>query len=333
MYKIFCAYIFFGILISCNKNTISDNFVNNVKDILKPKGLYSSSFGNESALDHSQVIGSLIRVKWKDIEPSKGVYNFSIIEQYLQTIKSKGKKWSLGIIAGGDSPSWLIDELNVDYFEIVDSENNHNKIPKIWDPIVNEQLSLLAKELAINYNTDNDLMLVYVPQMTSNGIEGHFNGVSTEQLISVGFTSNRWVNAVKETATLFAKEFTNKAIAVELHEILNDSTIPTKIMNDLWDDTNLNHRVGVAMWWLSGKISYQPNLIAALEIFPGDIYAQAIGKSDQVERFDNDDYTTMFKQAKAIGIRYIELWEYEFVNNTFPEAFQDFNNYSNNNFD
>ena len=52
-------------------------------NISKPKGLFSSSFGNESALDNNQVKGSLIRVTWSDIEPSEGNYDFSIIEQFL----------------------------------------------------------------------------------------------------------------------------------------------------------------------------------------------------------------------------------------------------------
>jgi hypothetical protein len=41
----------------------------------------------------------------------------------------------------------------------------------------------------------------------------------------------------------------------------------------------------------------------------------------------------MFSQAKSMGVRYIELWEYEFVNNTYPDAFNDFNTYSNITFD
>lgn len=53
---------------------------------------------------------------------------------------------------------------------------------------------------------------------------------------------------------------------------------------------------------------------------------------DQTERFANGDYTTIFDQALQLNIRYIELWEYEFVNNTFPQEFEDFNSYVNSNF-
>jgi len=329
--------IFFVIILlafSCNTNN-DDTTGNNVnlEKITKPKGIFSSSFGNELALDNIHTKGSLIRVTWKDIEPNQGVYDFSKIEQFLSALKSRNLKWSLAIIAGGDSPSWLIDKLGVDYFTITSRDNTLKRIPKIWDSKVNQRLELLAQALASTYGSNDDLELIYVPQMTTNGIEGHFNGVTDAELTTAGVTSTNWVNSVKETAKIFATAFTNKAIAVEVHDIMHDTSIPTKIMTDLWNDESLNHRVGAAIWWISGKTSYQPNLIDALTLFPGDIYAQVIGRSDQTERFENNDYTTVFSQAKKIGIRYIEVWEYELVNNTFPQEFNDFNEYATTSFE
>lgn len=335
---IFLIIIF---LFSCNShdnNPIHENS-ENTTPITKPKGLYTSSFGNVTALDHNQVNGALIRVKWSEIEPEKGVYDFSSIEKLREIIKARNLnkarnlKWSLGILAGGDSPLWLTESFGADYFEITGIDNAVKRIPKIWDTRVNERLALLADALSKEYNEDEDLVLVYVPQMTANGIEGHFNGVTTDELLDAGLTSDNWVDAVKETARIFANAFTKKAIAVEVHEIMGDTSIPNRIMTDLWNEPSLNHRVGAAMWWISGKNTYQPNLVNALIDFPGDIYAQAIGRSDQPSRFENNDYTTIFDQAKTIGVRYMELWEYEFVNNTFPQEFERFNEYANTNFE
>ena len=323
-------------LFSCNSddnNSILENSDNTADINTKPKGLYTSSFGNETALDNNQVNGSLIRVKWSEIEPNKGIYDFSSIEQFRKIIKARNLKWSLGILAGGDSPLWLTESIGADYFEIIGIDNTVKRIPKFWDTIVNERLALLAEALSKEYNEDEDLVLVYVPQMTANGIEGHFNGVTTDELLDAGLTSDNWVDAVKETARIFANAFTKKAIAVEVHEIMGDTSIPNRIMTDLWNEPSLNHRVGAAMWWISGKNIYQPNLVNALIDFPGDIYAQAIGRSDQPSRFENNDYTTIFEQAQTIGIRYMELWEYEFVNNTFPQEFESFNEYANTNFE
>ena len=335
MCKYNLTFLIILFLFSCNSddnNSIPENS-NNTADITKPKGLYTSSFGNETALDNDQVNGSLIRVKWSEIEPNKGIYDFSGIEQFREIIKERNLKWSLGILAGGDSPLWLTESIGADYFEINGINNTVKRIPKIWDTRVNDRLTLLAEALSDEYNEDEDLVLVYVPQMTANGIEGHFNGVTTDELLDAGLTAENWVNGVKETARIFAGAFTKKAIAVEVHDIMEDTSIPNRIMTDLWNEPSLNHRVGAAMWWISGKNIYQPNLVNALIDFPGDIYSQAIGRSDQFSRFENNDYRTIFEQAQTIGIRYMELWEYEFVNNTFPQEFERFNDYANTNFE
>lgn len=322
--------LLFVLSISCSDKTDTTAYdYPNERSIIKPKGVFSSSFGNVAALNNTAVNGSLIRVSWKDIEPQQGVFNFSKIDEMLLSIKSKKLKWSLGIIAGGDSPDWLINQVKCDYFNITGFDNTTKSIPKIWDDKANEYLNLLAKALANVYNDDEDLVLVYVPQMTVNGIEGHFNGVTDLELTNAGFDAGTWVKAVVKTAKNYANAFSNKALAFEVHDIKNNTEIPSSIMNTLWNDSTLNKRVGAAIWWISGKTTYQPELIEVLNDFPGDIYAQAIGRSDQVSRFKDDDYNTMFSQAKSMGVRYIELWEYEFVNNTYPDAFNDFNTYSN----
>jgi len=171
--------------------------------------------------------------------------------------------------------------------------------------------------------------------------------------------------------------------------------VPETIIYDLWNDPTLEYRVGAGMWWISGKTSYQPDLVAVLSDFPGDIYGQVIGKSGEgpwkpntsyrrrdirmpdpqlltnafryevivagesgdtqpdwpttngatVEdgtvvwkcrssRFEGGDYTSVFAQAKEIGMRYIEPWEWEFkygdnsANGVWNAALTDFNNWA-----
>ena len=62
--------------------------------------------------------------------------------------------WLLGIIAGGDSPYWLTESIDADYFEITGVDNTVKRIPKIWDTRVNERLGFLAEALSNEYNED-----------------------------------------------------------------------------------------------------------------------------------------------------------------------------------
>ena len=300
-------------------------------EIDKPTGIYSSSVSKGEALSNDHALGALIRVKWNQLEPSPGEYDWSLIEEQINNIDnfSERKFWSLAIIAGKESPEWLYYE--ADFF-MVNSMQGEIAIPKFWDPQVQVRLQELALALADQYGDDPRLSLVYLPQMTSNGVEGHFNGVPFSTLEAAGLNPENWIDAVTTAATAFSLALPNKAIAVEVHTVLDQSFIAETIINQLWNDPDLEQRVGAAIWWLSGKQSYQGELLDILRDFPGDIYAQVIGRSDQLDRFQNSDYATVFTQAKELGIRYIEPWEKELTQHTHDPLLADFNQWSLNNF-
>ena len=297
--------------------------------VAKPKGIFSSS-GSTSAtvLNHAESRGALIRLFWKDIEPTEGVFNFTALDNQINSVKAAGKKYSLGILAGGiGSPDWLITQHGAPYFDYLFQGQTY-KLPLIWDATVLTYLGKLADKLAERYNNDTSLLLVYIPQMTVNGVEGHLNGFNQTAFANAGYTETKWINASIQNAKKFATAFTNKALAFEVHDLFNSSTPASSIITNLWNDAALNHRVGAAMWWISGNNTYQPNIITLLENFPGDIYCQVIDRSDHTSSFPGGDYSKVFEQAKRIRARYIEPWDYEFGISAWNTLFHDFNIYS-----
>jgi hypothetical protein len=301
----------------------------NAAAIEKPKGIFSSSGARSTlVINHSETRGVLIRVKWSDIEPSPGNFDFSQIEQQLTRIRSAGKSWSLAVLGGPSSPTWLYSPpYNVEWMNVTFRESSV-KVPKFWDAMLQDRLAQLAAALAATYNYDSSLKLVYLPQMSSNGIEGHLNGNSVESLQSQGMTEDLWVSSVLQAATTFANEFTQKPIAIELHYILGSASAGQRIMDAIAADPAMLEQIGVAMWWLSGKTTYQPNLLSAIAKFPGDKYAQLIGASTQTYRFLNNEYTTAFTQAKSLGIKYVEPWEEAFKSGQWDDLLHDFNAYA-----
>ncbi|PHS18620.1 MAG: hypothetical protein COA86_07990 [Kangiella sp.] len=323
----------FLLMQACGGSSTSDENINPVIDppspdaeqYAKPTGTYSSFVGNGLSLENEQAQGGLVRVKWSEIEPSNDSYDWNAIYEQVNAMDaySSGKPWSLGIIAGKDSPTWLFD-LGVTHFTI-DFRGEPVEVPKFWDEQLQLHLDNLANAVAAEFGDDPRLVLVYVPQMTGNGIEGHFNGVPIETLTDAGLTAENWIAAVENAAINFAFAFTDKPIAVEVHEIMNDSSIPETIINNLWNNPALEQRVGAAMWWISGKDDYQSALVTILKNFPGDLYGQVIGRSDQVERFKDNNYLTVLEQAQELNMRYIEPWNFEFENHTFDSEFEEFN--------
>ncbi len=304
--------------------------------VVKPHGIFTSSGATQSTvINHPAVQGALVRGLWKEIEIAPGVFDFTRLDAQINALKKAGKSYSLAINAGGlGSPDWLTSELEAAYLDYKFRNQFAYKLPLFWDETVQERLHKLALALSQQYGDDPNLHLVYIPQMTANGLEGHLQGISLNDLERAGYTDQKWIEAAISVSRHFAEAFKHKALAFEVHEINNGAAVPAQILNTLWEDPQLEQRVGAGVWWLSGKTNYQSQLLDVLATYPGDIYAQVIGKSADTQRFLENDYRTVFTQAKTLNIRYIEPWEYEFktgpngANGIWDELFTDFNTWA-----
>ncbi|MCM2369088.1 hypothetical protein [Aporhodopirellula aestuarii] len=320
------------------------------KDIDKPTGTYASKI-TPAAVQNKHMQGGLVRVTWSEIEHTPGRFDFTPIEQQVRLLKP-GMNWTLAIHGGWTStqapdtsarawrrprslsPEWLVSDLDVETFAM-NFRGNPVQMPKYWDPLVQKRLKEMLRAVGNRYRSDQRLKLIYVPQMTSNGTEGHFNGVPSQTLLHAAGINPRdrnaeekfgdlWLKASTEATQSVLQAFPQKAVAFEVHELFGSTEIPNRLINE-FEKPQYENRVGIGMWWISGKSSYQGNLISLLKNYEGDLYGQVIGRSDQRDRFQNRDYNTVFKQAEELGMRYIEPWNYEFENHTCDEALQEFN--------
>ncbi|WP_193212871.1 hypothetical protein [Luteolibacter marinus] len=282
--------------------------------VKKPLGTFASSGAlDPSIYAHAGLRGVLVRVPWKDVEPSPGVFQFEGIVRQAEAAEAAGVGWSLAILGGGvGSPDWLIDTLGVPYLDYTFRGEPGYRLPLFWDATVQTRLAALAMALGSRFAENERLKLVYVTQMTSNGIEGHLQGVNMAAFAMAGYTDERWVAAGKGAALAFASAFPAHPIAFEVHDVNGGPTVPARILGELWDDPALDHRVGGAVWWVSGNPDYQAGLLGFLRDFPGDLYGQVIARSDQTERLPEEGYAAAFAQAMELGLRYLEPWEFEF---------------------
>ena len=269
-----------------------------------PSGIFTDAgelAASNNPLQDTNMQGGLIRVFWKDIEPVEGQYSWTLLDQMVDTVEcnsvcysgSSGgtckndltsvgrgsgctaKSFSLAVLAGQFSPSWL-------YTDGIGSLSNGGdagpptKIPKLWDPALPPKLASLATALAARYGTDPHLKLVYVPQMSVNGVEGAFPGYSDIALTDAGFTVDGWVNGVEQTAQAFSAAFSTKSTAIELHYLLNSSCAGLRIMSDIATNGGAFQgrsdkaiaQVGVASWWYGGAAD--PNS-SGLSEYQGDL--------------------------------------------------------------
>ena len=294
--------------------------------IFTPTGIFASQAwpgGSDSALERSDCRGALVRIAWDDIEPQCDSFDWALLDSYVEAVTSRGKQFSLAILGGPrGTPAWLINAAE-DRYQI-----NFRGVQYVtaagWDVYYLQRLDIMANALAARYASNTLLRLVYVTQATANGVEGHFNGTSAAALQAQGFTAATWIACSKAAAWSFARAFPQHAVAFEVHDVLDTQTIPAQIVTELHAESG--GQIGAAMWWIRGDTDYQPELVSFLRDFAGDVYAQCIGKSNDVDRFATAyEYLAILDQARDIGIRYLEPWPYEFTAEWFAEDFAAFN--------
>ena len=141
-------------------------------------------------LGNPAVSGIALRLRWKDLEPSEGAHDLSIIEQTLTGAKQRNKKVSLIIVPGFYTPRWLIDRLvdcdpylakpetfsgdcgkalfTVDYGQ---DRGGELPLPLPWNKDYLTKWKNFLKEIANRYNSDPDLVSIAVAGPTSMSVE------------------------------------------------------------------------------------------------------------------------------------------------------------------
>jgi hypothetical protein len=294
-----------------------------------PRGIFTSSGSREPVVvAHPQVGGCLVRVTWSDLEPEPGRLDRQRIDEQLAPLRAAGKGWSLGVIAGPHAPAWLYQGPESVTGLDIDFRGKPMRVPCFWDARLQQRLAALMRSLGAAYRDDAGLRLVYVPQMSANGIEGHFNGNDPQALARQGLTPERWTQAALDACRSCAAAFPRTAVAIELHELLGSTDIPQRIMAGITADPALARQVGVAVWWLSGRTSYQGGLLEAIAAFPGEKYGQLIARSDRARSFPPGGFAEAFVQARALGMRYVEPWEFDVKSGQWDTVLADFNSWA-----
>jgi len=309
--------------------SINSSYAKN--NIVKPTGVYAKYSGKRSILRNEDIDGFLITVKWNELENIEGEYDFSIIDSKIKKIEFYNKSWALAVRAGPHSPKYL--KRKAEFF-LYNAPNGAKKIPNYWDGNSQESIRRLMVVLARRYNHNPYLKLVYVPQMTPDGVSSKFKTIKEpyKELYDAGFTKDKWIASIVESSIYTATSFSNKAIAVEIQEVAGDHETAIEILRTLYNDKNIGDQIGASLWWLSGDIDKQKDLFEILKNYQGDKYVHISGNSSQSWKYGYRGFHYIFWQAKELGARYIEIDNYELKNESSEKHIKSFNTYSDKKF-
>ncbi len=162
----------------------------------------------------SSIKGVGIRIWWKDLETSRGVYDFSRIDTYLKRLRPYNKRLVIRLMDRSfnttSSPSEIIPSymMTSTYGGGVTRSRTGGYVARLWDPVVMDRLIALYRAIGSRYNDD-----------------AHFEGITTEE-------------STLSLPSPFPPGYSHRALRIQYERLVNNvrSAMPNTavFMNTNW---------------------------------------------------------------------------------------------------
>ena len=279
-----------------------------------------------AALDF--VEGFLVRVAWKDIEPSPGNYDWSLIDGQIQAASAAGKSVSLAIVNGPQAPAWLATQ-GAQMFSY-DFHDSAEVMPVPWDAVYLDRWAALVRAAGDRYADEGTIGLVYVTNSSANGFEMQIPSTPPDvtNWNAIGYTDERYAGSWEAAIDVFAEAFLNHPLSHEVHPVLGDDAVARVVT--AYAHQHYGDRVGtLAAWWMVHN---------AQDVYPGmyDLLVQSsmvshaqaqVANSYTVtpERFGPDGIAAELDLAATSGVAYVEVWNSDLLNPALADVLSDAN--------
>jgi hypothetical protein len=265
----------------------------------------------------SFVKGILVRIGWKDIEPADNTYNWALLDNQIIAANSYGKKISLAIGGGPNSPSWLysLGTQSISY-----TVPFPGTIPVLWDLTFLTKWTEFVRDLGDRYKNDTTINLVYITNATANGFEMQLPFSPTPSYTSISYTDTKVINSWKQVIDTFSVVFPNHYLSNDFHPVNGSNTVADSIY--AYAKLKISNRYGAnAWWWTQNNTTYyssQYNILLNSVInntFTGIQMAYS-GTTDSAS-FGAGGMPSALQLAISDGICYWEIWNQDIVNPNF----------------
>jgi Beta-galactosidase len=216
------------------------------------KGLYQFTANNSSInSDKPYLAGNYLGYYWSQLEPLKGQYDWSIIDQNMQPWTSHGKKVILRISTSGwarwnppysgeGTPGWVYD-MGVPSV----TENDGSILPQYWNPIFLQNLDDFVHAFALKYDGNPNIAYIEIGIGVGGEAKVDSHDANPNQLQlwqQIGYTDPIWWGAVQQIITAYTSNFTKTPLA-----IMADKTFMGKTKG-YTESSLLNYAVQHGLW-------------------------------------------------------------------------------------
>lgn len=161
--------------------------------------------------DYDFLSGYTLRVFWKDLETSQGVYDFSVIDEAIKRLDLLGQDLNLEVLQG--TPQYVIDGAGATYL------NHRNEVsPVPWDAFAQSRYAALQNAMAnhvVNDGTGDNLRLNQHPTLVSVdatsvglnfGVRDLNNGIRSHP----DYTQERYIDSILEGVGVSRSAFSSQ---------------------------------------------------------------------------------------------------------------------------
>lgn len=206
-------------------------------------GIYANRV-TDAVLKNPYVEGVLLSVRWRNIEPSRGKYNWDALDSRINVIAKAGKSVVLNVMTCGVSvPDWIINDPEVETFEFVDLMKYHPtygkvfKVPLYWDEKYLSEKQKFINKLGERYANNpavGGVMVSFVGTFTNDWYiprDRYEKGdcLAEQELLDKGYSTDRMFEVGKRTIDIWANAFPKQALKLPIGKSIaeGNNTITT----------------------------------------------------------------------------------------------------------
>ncbi|SEC78965.1 Beta-galactosidase [Tenacibaculum sp. MAR_2009_124] len=174
---------------------------------------------------------SIHQIRWSDLEPTKGNYDFSIIDNALDYIKEVNSSYQyiIRMNCGVWSPEWLKEEVGYVLWDYK-KETDDFKLPKFWNTNFLQNYERLMMVLAERYDNHpmvaavqaNALMTFHGEVMWNRLGRPEFTEVNRENLYGGGYTVDKDISAYEEMMRIHDRAWKRTRTLIALNPYKTD---------------------------------------------------------------------------------------------------------------
>lgn len=202
--------------------------------------LLPSSTGGDgkdpAVYDDPDVDGISVRVKWGDLEPNEGAFDWTFLDKVIGKAATARKPVLLrigtsggDIALGGSTPGWVLNAVRAEglatsqKFFTFDDNGKETTIPVFWDPVYLAKKTAMIRAVGLRYANNPAVKIVSASfaNASSEDWAVPHTAIDVSHWLAAGYTSSKMLAAGKQiidaTMAAFPKQYVTLAVGGNGH--------------------------------------------------------------------------------------------------------------------